>query len=76
MKKLGKSEEKKISGIGGLIYLTVYSGYTSFNTFIDIARNITFIYQHCQQYYNNTYSVQLGEVGVIQLYGNDPDMAK
>ena len=59
-----------------LIYLTVCSGYTFFNTFIDIARYITFIYQHCQQYYNDTHSIQLGEVGVIQLYGNDPDMAK
>ena len=58
------------------IYLTVCDGYTFSNTFIDIARYITFIYQHCQQYYNDTHSIQLGEVGVIQLYGNDPDMAK
>ena len=49
-----------------LIYLTVYSGYTFFNTFIDITWYITFIYQHCQQYYNDTHSIQLG----------DPDMAK
>ena len=41
-----------------------------------MARYITFIYQHCQQYYNDTHSIQLGEVGVTQLYGNDPDMAK
>ena len=59
-----------------LVYLTVCSGYTFFNTFIDIARYITFIYQHCQQYYNGTHSIQLDEVGVIQLHGNDPDMAK
>ena len=59
-----------------IIYLTVCSRYTLSNTFIDIAQYITFIYQHCQQYYNDTHSIQLGEVGVTQLYGNDPDMAK
>ena len=57
-------------------YLTVCDGYTLFNTFIDIAPYTTFIYVHCPQYYNGTHSIHLGEVGAIQLYGNDPDMAK
>ena len=51
-------------------------GYKFSNTFIDIARYTKFIYGHYQQYYNDTYFIQLGEVGVIQLYGNDSDMAK
>ena len=39
-------------------------GYKFSNTFINIARYTTFIYQHCQQYYNDTYFIQLSEVGV------------
>ena len=30
----------------------------------------------CQQYYNDTHFIQLSEVGVIQLCGNNPDMTE
>ena len=32
--------------------------------------------KHCQQYYNDTHFIQLGEVGVIQLCRNNPDMTE